>query len=118
MSLETGQRPWGSYDVLLEEEYCKVKRIYVNPGHRLSYQYHLHREEVWTIVSGEAVVVLEGEEIVLKKGDVIKIPQGSKHRIGNIADQDLVFIEVQMGTYFGEDDIIRLADDYFRNQDK
>ena len=63
-------------------------------------------------------VVLEGEEIFLKKGDVIKIPQGSKHRIGNVADQNLIFIEVQMGTYFGEDDIIRLEDDYFRNQDK
>lgn len=114
MSLEKGIRPWGTYEVLLEGSHCKVKQIIVNPDHRLSYQYHKFREEVWTIVSGLALVILEDEEIRLAPGEVIKIPQGSRHRIGNISESPLVFIEVQMGSYFGEDDIIRIQDDYQR----
>jgi len=114
MSLEKGIRPWGTYEVLLEGDYCKVKQIVVNQDQRLSYQYHKFREEVWTIVSGTALVVLDGQEIRLQPGEVIKIPLGSKHRIGNISESPLIFIEVQMGSYFGEDDIIRIQDDYER----
>lgn len=114
--LETGERPWGTYYVLQDEPTYKLKRIEVNPGHRLSYQYHHHRQEFWTVVEGEATVVLEGEEHHLSYGQSIFIPQGSKHRIINNSEKLLVFVEVQTGTYFGEDDIIRLEDDYSRTE--
>ena len=112
--LEIGERPWGKYYVLEDEENYKLKRIEVNAGHRLSYQYHHHRQEFWTVVQGEAVVVLDGVEHVVKYGESIFIPLGAKHRIENRSSELLVFIEVQTGTYFGEDDIIRLEDDYAR----
>lgn len=112
--LEIGERPWGKYFVLEDEENYKLKRIVVNPHHRLSYQYHKHRQEFWTIVQGEAVVVLDGVEHIVKYGESIFIPLGAKHRIENRTDNPLIFIEVQTGTYFGEDDIIRLEDDYAR----
>ena len=112
--LEIGERPWGKYYVLEDEENYKLKRIEVDAGHRLSYQYHHHRQEFWTVVQGEAVVVLDGVEHVVKYGESIFIPLGAKHRIENRSAELLVFIEVQTGTYFGEDDIIRLEDDYAR----
>ena len=112
--LEVGERPWGKYYVLEDAENYKLKRIEVNAGHRLSYQYHHHRQEFWTVVQGEAVVVLDGVEHVVKYGESIFIPLGAKHRIENRSSELLVFIEVQTGTYFGEDDIIRLEDDYAR----
>ncbi len=112
--MEIGERPWGKYYVLEDEKTHKVKRIEVNPDQRLSYQFHYHRSEVWTVVSGEALVILDGKEHNLQSGDVIKIPQGAKHRIKNPGKELLVFIEVQYGSYFGEDDIIRLQDDYAR----
>lgn len=112
--IEVGDRPWGKYYVLEDEENYKLKRIEVEPHHRLSYQYHQHRQEFWTIVQGEAVVVLDGEEHTLKYGESIFIPLGAKHRIENRTSELLVFIEVQTGTYFGEDDIIRIEDDYAR----
>lgn len=112
--LEIGERPWGKYFVLADEPHYKLKRIEVNPGHRLSYQFHHHRQEYWTIVEGEAVVTLDGEEITVKYGESIHIPLGAKHRIENRIDELLVFVEVQTGTYFGEDDIVRLQDDYAR----
>tara|TARA_R100000808_G_C2148719_1_gene156921 strand:+ start:543 stop:896 length:354 start_codon:yes stop_codon:yes gene_type:complete len=114
MSIIKHFRPWGSYENLLDVEYCKVKRIIVNKGHRLSYQYHHKRSEVWTVVSGKGKVTLEDTETDIKSGDVIQIPQGMRHRIENNGDLDLIFIEVQHGTYFGEDDIVRLQDDYKR----
>lgn len=112
--LEIGERPWGKYYVLEDEEHYKLKRIVVNPGHRLSYQYHHHRQEFWTVVEGEAVVILDEKEHTVRYGESIFIPQGAKHRIINATEQPLVFVEVQTGTYFGEDDIIRLEDDYAR----
>ena len=112
--LEVGERPWGKYYVLEDEENYKLKRIEVNTGHRLSYQYHHHRQEFWTVVQGEAVVVLDGVEHVVKYGESIFIPLGAKHRIENRSSELLVFIEVQTGTYFGEDDIVRIEDDYAR----
>ena len=114
--LEIGERPWGKYYVLEDEEYYKLKRIEVNAGHRLSYQYHHHRQEFWTVVQGEAVVVLDGVEHVVKYGESIFIPLGAKHRIENRSSELLVFIEVQTGTYFGEDDIVRIEDDYSRGE--
>ena len=112
--LEIGERPWGKYFVLEDEPNYKLKRIEVNPGHRLSYQYHHHRQEFWTIVEGEAVVGLDEVEHVLKYGESIFIPLGAKHRIENRGSKLLVFVEVQTGTYFGEDDIVRIEDDYSR----
>ncbi len=86
----------------------------VLPGKRLSYQRHAKRSEHWFIVSGTATVTLEGVEHTLGPGQSIDIPLGGAHRIANGGDTDLVFIEVQHGTYFGEDDIVRLEDDYGR----
>ncbi len=112
--MEVGERPWGKYYVLEDKKTHKVKRIEVNPNQRLSYQYHHHRSEVWTIISGEALVILDDEEHFLYPGEVIKIPQGAKHRIKNPGKELLTFVEVQYGSYFGEDDIIRIQDDYAR----
>tara|TARA_Y100000592_G_scaffold47176_1_gene74950 strand:+ start:14846 stop:15187 length:342 start_codon:yes stop_codon:yes gene_type:complete len=108
------ERPWGSFENLLDEEYCKVKRLIIKPGHRPSYQYHHKRSEHWVVVQGFAKVTLDGEEIQLVAGENIFIPIGSSHRIENVGDDELIFIEVQCGTYFGEDDIVRLEDDYKR----
>ena len=107
-------RPWGKYEVLLDEKNCKVKKITVKPGGRLSYQYHYKRSEVWTIVSGEAYMLLDDELSLHTYGETILIPQGTKHRVENKGQDDLVFIEVQHGSYFGEDDIVRIEDDYDR----
>jgi mannose-6-phosphate isomerase len=112
--LESGDRPWGKYFVLADEPHYKLKRIEVQPGHRLSYQFHHKRQEQWTIIEGNANVILNDEEISLSYGESIFIPQGAKHRIMNQSDKLVVFIEVQTGTYFGEDDIVRLQDDYER----
>lgn len=115
--LETGVRPWGQYEVLMDEANFKLKKISVNPGQRLSYQYHHQRQEFWTVVEGEAVVVLDGEEHTLKYGQSIFIPLGAKHRIENRGNEPLIFVEVQTGTYFGEDDIVRIEDDYQRTSE-
>ena len=112
--LEIGDRPWGKYYVLEDEEHYKLKRISVNPGQRLSYQYHHHRQEFWTVIEGEALVVLNEQEHTVRYGESIFIPLGAHHRIENRTDKKLVFIEVQTGTYFGEDDIVRIQDDYSR----
>ena len=112
--LEIGDRPWGKYYVLADEPHYKLKRIEVNPGQRLSYQFHHHRQEYWTMVEGEAVVTLDGEEIIIKYGESIHIPLAAKHRIETRSSELVVFVEVQTGTYFGEDDIVRLEDDYER----
>ncbi len=108
------ERPWGGYDILADEQNHKVKRMTVNPGHRLSYQRHARRSEHWFVFEGEATVILDGAEHVVATGQAIDIPLGAAHRIGNDGVTPLVFIEVQHGTYFGEDDIERLDDDYGR----
>jgi mannose-6-phosphate isomerase-like protein (cupin superfamily) len=108
-------RPWGFYIILADEPDHKIKRIVVYPGKRLSLQLHKHRSEHWHIVKGEAVVTLDNCTILLKGGESVDIPVGIPHRIQNNGTEDLAFIEVQRGTYFGEDDIERLDDDYGRN---
>ena len=107
-------RPWGCYEILHEEKNCKVKKITVKPGERLSYQYHHKRSEVWTVVAGVATMTLNDSVGYYHYGETILIPQGTKHRVENRGMDDLVFIEVQHGTYFGEDDIVRIEDDYNR----
>ena len=108
------ERPWGKYEVLLDEPYCKVKRITVEPNGKLSLQYHNKRQEDWVIVSGVGTVTLDDEVLTLTYGQNIRIPTGSTHRIENKGTDKLVFIETQTGEYFGEDDIIRLEDKYDR----
>ena len=108
------KRPWGKFEVLFDTPYCKVKEITVDPGQRLSYQYHIKREENWTVVSGDLTVELDSVILTLPVGHSIHIPLGAKHRAINETDQPVSFIEVQTGTYFGEDDIIRIEDDYNR----
>ena len=108
-------RPWGHYEILLDTDYCKVKRIYVKPNHRLSYQYHHKRQEAWTVVSGIARITIDGTTKDYGAGETVLIPLGAKHRMANPEDdKDMILIEVQTGTYFGEDDIVRVEDDYDR----
>ncbi len=107
-------RPWGRYDVIDEAPGFKVKRVTVNSGQRLSYQRHAKRSEYWTLAKGQAQVTLDGESAEKNRGDAIFIPAGTKHRIENTGKEALIFIEVQLGDYFGEDDIERFEDDYGR----
>lgn len=109
------ERPWGSFTILDEAESFKVKRIEVLPEKRLSYQRHQKRAEHWFVVQGIAKVTLNGTEILVKAGESIDIATGAAHRVENPHNTDrLVFIETQTGTYFGEDDIERLDDDFGR----
>jgi len=107
-------RPWGFYIVLSDEADHKVKRIVLYPGKRLSLQKHRHRSEHWHIVNGEALVSLDNKDMPFKKGMSVDIPVGAAHRIKNTGTENLVFIEIQQGDYFGEDDIERLEDDFGR----
>jgi mannose-6-phosphate isomerase len=108
------ERPWGNFTVLDEGAGYKVKRIEVLPGKRLSYQKHARRAEHWFIVSGVAKVTLDDREIILKAGEHIDIPVGAAHRIENPGGEKVIFIEAQRGDYLGEDDILRLQDDFGR----
>lgn len=107
-------RPWGRYEILQESQSHKVKCIWVHPGKRLSYQRHQRRAEHWFIVSGTALVTQNGLETTVTAGDTATIAIGDLHRIENIGADDVIFIEVQTGTYFGEDDIERIEDDFGR----
>jgi len=114
MKHEVELRPWGMYEVLLDSPECKVKRITVDPGQKLSYQYHLKRSENWTVIKGHLTVILDDEKIFRSPGESVRILQGEKHRAWNETDEIVQFIEVQTGTYFGEDDIVRIEDEYNR----
>ncbi len=117
MMNEFDQRPWGSYTVLDEGEDYKVKRIEVLPNKRLSYQKHQRRFEHWFVVRGIAKVTLNGVEKLVKQGESVDISVGASHRVENPeSDQTLIFIETQIGDYFGEDDIVRLEDDFGRTE--
>ena len=112
--MTNSERPWGHYEILYDGKDCKVKLITVKPGHRLSYQYHFERDELWKVISGKGMVTLNGSEIPVLEGSVIHICKFVKHRVKNTGSDDLVFVEIQVGSYFGEDDIVRLEDDYER----
>ena len=112
--MDYDRRPWGAFTVLDEAPTYKVKRIEVLPDKRLSYQRHERRSEHWMVVAGTAKVTLDGREIVLETGGTVDVPVGAAHRIENISKELLVFIEIQRGAYFGEDDIQRFQDDYGR----
>ena len=114
MTMERGERPWGYYLVLHEEDGHKVKQFVVRPGARMSLQRHRRRSELWQVVRGEAEVT-RGQEIVrLLPGGSVQIPPGVLHRVKSVGEENLVVIEVQMGDYLGEDDIERFEDDYGR----
>ena len=112
--VSVGERPWGEYKVLLNDNDHKVKEITVRVGQRLSLQRHQKREEHWFIHKGEALVTINGVAHKLSVGQYIDIPRKCEHRIANIGNEDLIFIEIQTGDYFGEDDIERIEDDYAR----
>ena len=111
---ESETRPWGSWHVLDEGEGFKVKRIEVQPHSRLSYQTHAHRSEHWVVVSGTASSVIDGETITTGPGEYVDVAVGVPHRIVNDTDEPLTIIEIQRGAYTGEDDIVRLEDDFGR----
>jgi mannose-6-phosphate isomerase-like protein (cupin superfamily) len=112
--MERGDRPWGYYLVLHEEDGYKVKQFVVRPGSRLSLQRHKRRSEHWQVVRGEAIVTRGKETLNLLPGGSIDIPVGALHRVESVGKENLVVIEVQMGEYVGEDDIERFEDDYGR----
>lgn len=115
MALDWEERPWGSWHVVEQGEGYKVKRIMVNPGHRLSYQTHEHRSEHWFVVRGTATCLIQGDTTTVCAGESVDVRVGDAHRIINDCDEELVIIEVQRGRYLGEDDIVRLKDDYGRD---
>jgi len=106
-------RPWGTYSVLYDSD-CKVKRLVILPGMRTSLQSHRKRDEVWVVVSGTGNAIVDDDYYFLEKGSIVEVNKLSVHRIENASDDNLVLIEVQTGEYFGEDDIVRLEDDYGR----
>lgn len=114
MEMERGERPWGTYTVLDENNGYKIKRIEVNPGQRLSLQMHHHRSEHWIVVSGTAKVTCGEDEYMVNVNESTFISIGKSHRLENPGKIPLVIIEVQSGEYLGEDDIVRFDDDYQR----
>ena len=114
MSLEKSIRPWGRYEVLQETETHKVKCIWVNPGQRLSYQRHARRSEHWFVVKGNGKITINGEVKDVGPGAQVNFGIGVLHRIANTGTEEIIFVEVQTGTYFGEDDIERVEDDFGR----
>jgi mannose-1-phosphate guanylyltransferase len=111
----TAHRPWGTYTILEENAGYKVKQITVRPGAKLSYQFHHHRSEHWIVVRGIATITIDDKTFELKANESTYIPLESKHRLANLQKEELVIIEAQVGKYLGEDDIVRLQDDYKRN---
>jgi len=111
---EVEVRPWGRYQVIDESADHKIKRIWVAPGHQLSYQRHQRRAEHWFFISGTGLAIRNGHEIGVTAGSSVDIAINELHRIRNTGEEELIFIEVQTGTYFGEDDIERVEDDFGR----
>ena len=107
-------RPWGNFEILHESNACKVKKLEIKPFQRISLQYHNFRSEHWLIIKGNAEIHIDGNILRLKKGDSIDIPKKKNHYIRNYTNKALIVIETQLGTYFGEDDIIRLDDPHQR----
>ena len=107
-------KPWGSYENILEEDYTKVKKIVINPGESPSYQYHFKRSEIWVIVKGSAEIKIDDIVTTHNVGNIISIAKESKHCVTNIGEDDLVFVEIQLGESFEEEDIVRVEDKYGR----
>ena len=114
MQTQRTERPWGWYETVFEAPGHKVKRIGVKPGQRISLQRHRHRAEHWVVVRGTAMVQVGDAQYKTLPGEYRYIPLKERHRLTNIGTDELVLIEVQCGSYLGEDDIVRLADTYGR----
>lgn len=112
--LDFQERPWGYWEVLALGHGFKVKRMVLKAGHRMSLQKHKHRHEHWFVFGGQAQVTCEGACFHLAERETTTIPAGAVHRIENRGTDPLVIIEIQIGDYCEEDDIVRLADDYTR----
>lgn len=112
--METSERPWGRYEVLDRGEGYQVKRIEIGPGKRFSLQKHLKRSERWIFVAGEGVATLGEDTFTVRVGSYLEVALGQVHRIQNTGKTPLVLIEVQQGSYLGEDDIVRFQDDFGR----
>ena len=110
----TVHRPWGNYTILLKKDGFQIKKITVNPHQRLSLQYHYHRSEHWVVVSGTAEVVNGDKTFFVRTGESTFVQSGVKHRLSNPGIMPLEVIEVQIGDYLTEDDIVRVDDDYNR----
>ncbi len=108
-------RPWGTYQVLGAGDGYQVKRLEIMPRQRLSYQTHAFRSEHWFVVAGTGTATLDRQLIPVEPGASVDVPMQSAHRIENTGDELLVLIEVQRGRYLGEDDIVRIEDDYGRS---
>ncbi len=113
-ALAVEERPWGAITVLAEGEDFKTKRLDILPGKRLSLQLHRRRTEYWVVVQGVAKVTCGEKQFLMSPGESTVIPVGARHRVENVGDQVFSLIEVQLGDYFGEDDIVRFEDDYGR----
>jgi mannose-1-phosphate guanylyltransferase len=113
-SAELVLRPWGNFECIERELSHNIKRLKVKPGERLSLQEHRYRAETWHVIEGTARVTLDGKTLDIGPGESVHIPQGAVHRLANTTEEPLIIIEIQTGTYFGEDDIIRLDDAYQR----
>ena len=108
------QRPWGSYETVSMGNGFRVKRIVVDPGAQLSLQLHHHRSEHWVIVRGTALVRVNSKAELRRENEAVFVPVGAKHRVANVGNTPLELIEVQVGSYLGEDDIVRFEDSYGR----
>jgi mannose-6-phosphate isomerase-like protein (cupin superfamily) len=115
VEIESGQRPWGSWHVIDVNDGFKIKRIHVTAGCRLSYQKHAHRSEHWVVITGVATCTIDDVTRVVSPGESVDVPLGAKHRLANEGAEELIVVEVQRGAYTGEDDIVRLDDDYGRS---
>jgi mannose-1-phosphate guanylyltransferase/mannose-6-phosphate isomerase len=111
---EVVHRPWGTYQSLLEEKGYQIKKIVVHPGEQLSLQYHHQRSEHWVVTQGKGIVKINKEKHDAKKGDYFFIPLKAVHRLSNSGKDPLIIVEIQSGEYLGEDDIVRLEDNYGR----
>jgi mannose-6-phosphate isomerase-like protein (cupin superfamily) len=107
-------KPWGSYENLMDEEYTKVKKIVINPGEAPSYQYHFKRSEIWIIVKGTAEIKINNAVTTHGVGDIVQIGKEEKHSVTNTGEDELVFVEIQLGESFDEGDIVRVEDKYGR----
>ena len=109
------ERPWGTYRTIEQKDNYQLKHIVVKPGKRLSLQYHHSRDEHWTVIKGKGTVQLDEISSDLELNGRIFIPKLAKHRMSNHTEEDVEFLEIQIGDYLGEDDIVRVEDDFGRN---
>lgn len=113
-TIERIERPWGWYETVSEAPGNKIKRIRVHPGQQLSLQKHHQRSEHWVVVQGTARITLDERQFDLRQGQACDIAVGQVHRLANLAQEAVEIVEVQFGNYLGEDDIVRLQDEYDR----